>query len=152
MRHGEADSTAQSDEQRQLTQEGREDVAQMATSYQDVLSQIDVIWASPYLRAQQTAHIMSERLSKPVITQAFLPPSGNPLTVLDALESHRQETVLIVSHQPLVGILVDGMANLESGRYRMGTGSLASLSAEVYANSCCELQWLHQPESTQPVH
>lgn len=152
MRHGEAESAAGSDAQRQLTPSGRDDITQMAESYKEELSQVDVIWTSPYLRAQQTAQLMSERLSVPVITQAFLPPNGNPLDVLDALEEHRRQTVLIVSHQPLVGILVDGLAALEPGRYRMGTGSLAYLSTGIYANGCCELQWLHQPASTQPVY
>ena len=151
MRHGEAEAVADTDAQRQLTQEGRDDIAQMARSYQEDLQQADVIWASPYVRAQQTAHIMSEHFSIPVITQDFLPPNGNPADVLDYLEMHRQQTVLIVSHQPLVGILVDGLAALEPGQYRMGTGSLSYLTTQVYANGCCDLQWLHQPASTQPA-
>ncbi len=154
MRHGEAESVAKTDMQRALTQEGREDIAQMSASYRDELSQVDIIWASPYLRAQQTAELMSvqrSRSSTPVITQPFLPPSGNPLDVLIELESHRNQTVLIISHQPLVGVLVDGLACLEPGRYRMGTGSLACLSTDIYANGCCELRWLHQPASTQPA-
>jgi phosphohistidine phosphatase len=151
MRHGEAESVAETDMQRELTEEGRNDIAQMAMSYKEDLSHVDSIWASPYIRAQQTAHIMSEHLSVPVITQAFLPPNANPAEVLDNLELHRKQTVLIVSHQPLVGTLVDGLAALEPGQYRMGTGSLAYLSTEVYANGCCELLWLHQPASTQAV-
>lgn len=151
MRHGEAEAVADTDALRQLTQEGREDIAQMAITYQDDLQKIDVIWASPYVRAQQTAQIMSEHFTKPVITQDFLPPNANPAHVLDMLELHRQQTVLIVSHQPLVGILVDGLAALEPGQYRMGTGSLAHVTTQVYANGCCELEWLHQPASTQPA-
>ena len=151
MRHGEAEAAAETDAQRELTQEGRDDIAQMAVSYQDDLRHVESIWASPYVRAQQTAHIISEHLSVPVITQDFLPPNANPAEVLDMLEAHRKHTLLIVSHQPLVGTLVDGLAALEPGQYRMGTGSLAYLSTEVYANGCCELQWLHQPASTQPV-
>jgi phosphohistidine phosphatase SixA len=153
MRHGEAESVAKTDMQRELTREGREDVEQMSTSYRDELSQVDIIWASPYLRAQQTAELMSAQLltrpSTPVTTQPFLPPNGNPRDVLAELESHRDQTVLIISHQPLVGVLVEALAGLEPGRYRMGTGSLACLSTEVYAKGCCELRWLHQPASTQ---
>lgn len=151
MRHGEAEVSAETDARRELTQEGKDDITQMATTYADDLAQVDVIWASPYVRAQQTAQLMSACLSKPVVTQPFLPPNGNPIDVLGALESHRDQTVLMVSHQPLVGILVDGLARLEPGRYRMGTGSLAYLSTDVYANGCSELRWLHQPASTQSV-
>lgn len=151
MRHGEAQSSADTDAQRELTAQGKDDIAQMATDYAAALKTVDVIWSSPYVRAQQTAKIMADHLDKSVITQPFLPPNGNPIDSLAALESHRTETVLIVSHQPLVGILVDSMAGLEPGRYRMGTGALASLKTQVYANGCCDLEWLHQPASTQPV-
>lgn len=153
MRHGEAEAKAETDAQRELTQQGRDDIVQMATDYAEALRQVDVIWASPYVRAQQTAQLLSQALAKPVITQSFLPPNGNPIDTLGALEMQRHETVLIVSHQPLIGILVDGLAGLEPGRYRMGTGSLACLRTQVYANGCCDLQWLHQPASTtQPAH
>jgi len=149
MRHGESECQADHDSLRELTPEGRMDIAQMATDYHEALQQVDVIWASPYVRAQQTAEIMSEHLSVPVITHNFLPPHGNPNDIVDALESQRQQTVLIVSHQPLIGILVDNLAGLEPGRYRMGTGALAYLSTDIFANGCCELEWLHQPSNTQ---
>ena len=152
MRHGEAEPNADTDAKRELTLQGRKDITQMAADYATQLSRVDAIWASPYVRAQQTAQLLSQHLSKSVITQPFLSPSGNPIDALAALEAHRHETVLVVSHQPLVGILVDGLAGLESGRYRMGTGALACLTTKVYANGCCELEWLHQPASIQPVH
>ena len=149
MRHGEAESNATSDSERQLTDSGRADIVQMATDYADDLANVDIIWASPYQRAQQTAQLLSQELGKDIVTQDFLPPGGNPIEVLGALEAYKHQTVLIVSHQPLVGTLVDGLAGLEPGRYRMGTGSLAYLTIELYANGCCELCWLHQPASVQ---
>lgn len=149
MRHGTAEELADNDVQRVLSTEGKQDIRQMSSDYVQDLQSVDVIWASPYVRTQQTAIIMAETLDKPIVTQDFLPPSGNPALVLAALQEQTDKTILIVSHQPLVGILVDGLANLESGRYRMGTGALACLSTEVYANGCCELNWLHQPASIQ---
>jgi phosphohistidine phosphatase SixA len=152
MRHGEAEPNADTDAKRELTPQGRKDIAQMLVDYGSELSRVDSIWASPYVRAQQTAQLLSQHFSKAVITQSFLPPNGNPADTLAALETHRNETILVVSHQPLVGILIDGLAGLEPGRYRMGTGALACLTTKVYANGCCELEWLHQPASIQPVH
>lgn len=152
MRHGEAEANAGNDAKRELTTQGREDIAQMVVDYGQALSQVDAIWASPYVRAQQTAQLLSQHIAKPVTTQSFLPPNGNPIDTLAALETHRDQTILIVSHQPLIGILVDGLAGLEPGRYRMGTGALACLKTRVYANGCCDLEWLHQPASIQPAH
>ena len=147
MRHGEAETGADNDMQRQLTPGGREDIQQIVSSHTNDLSQIDTIWVSSYVRAQQTAEIVAAALSKPVVTQSFLSPSSNPQDVLDALQADRHQTLLIVTHQPLVGILVDGLAGLETGRYRMGTGSLACISTDVYAFDCGELRYLNQPAS-----
>lgn len=151
MRHGEAEAHSATDMQRQLTPQGRADIAQMMDSHRNDLVNVEVIWASPYMRAQQTAQIAAESLGVPVVHQNFLPPNGNPDDVINALQEHREQVVLMVTHQPLVSILVDGLAGLETGRYRMGPGALACLSTTVYANSCCQLQWLHQPTSIQPV-
>ncbi len=151
MRHGEAVANAETDAQRELTLQGREDIAQMAVSYGQQLANVDEIWASPYIRAQQTADIMAAHLKKTVSTHQVLSPGGAPADVLQALEQCQNQTILIVSHQPLVGVLVDGLADLEPGRYRMGTGALAALKTDVYANGCCELSWLYQPDSTQSV-
>lgn len=150
MRHGEAETHAETDMSRELSHQGREDIAQMASTYSDELAQVDVIWCSSYTRAQQTADIVAQRLQKPIITQSILPPSGNPADVMAALEAHKHQTILVVSHQPLIGILVDGLADLEPGRYRMGTGALAHLKTDIYARGCAELRWLHQPASIQP--
>jgi len=147
MRHGEAEPRAESDSQRELTDQGRQDIAQMVQRYSSDLAAVDVIWVSPYVRAQQTAEIVSGVLEVPIITQSCLPPNGNPADVLDMLQNIDEQTVLMVSHQPLVGVLVDDLAGLESGRYRMGTGSLANIQTDVYAKGCCELLWLHQPNS-----
>jgi phosphohistidine phosphatase len=152
MRHGEAEAKAETDALRVLTQKGRDDIAQMSSSYGDALAQVDIIWTSYYVRAKQTAELMSEHLSKPVLIQDFLSPGAIPMEVLNQLEAHRDQTVLVISHQPLIGIVVDGLANLETGRYRMGTGALAYIKTDIYANGSGELQWLHQPSSTQPVY
>ena len=100
MRHGEAEATASNDSLRKLTEQGCQDVEFMAATYAEPLSRVDVIWASPYTRAQQTAEIMSKQLQKPVLTQEFLPPNGHPQDVLNALTECGSQTVLMVSHIP----------------------------------------------------
>ena len=146
MRHGEAAVGADADAQRELTPEGREDIQWMANHYQAELAIIDEIWVSPYLRAQQTASIVADTLNKPVITQEWLTPTDNPDHFVDALREI-DKTILIVSHQPMVGTLVDRLADLEPGRYRMGTGSLACIDLELIAYRCGELKWLHHPQA-----
>lgn len=115
----------------------------MAQSHGDKLVAIDDIWASPYLRAQQTAVLMARHLGKPVTTQPWLRPAEDYQRVLAAL-GKAEGTVLLVSHQPLVGTLVDKLAGLEAERCFMGTGDIACLETDVLAIGCAELCWLHQ--------
>lgn len=145
MRHGEASIGADSDAARELTDDGRRDVATMIKRYHNALGQVDEIWVSSYSRAQQTAKIAAESLNKPLLTQEWLTPTGSTDNVVDALRESGK-TVLIVSHQPLVGTLVDRLADLEPGRYRMSTSAIACIETEVMLYGCGDLRWLHHPE------
>lgn len=146
MRHGEATNKAQADAERPLTDGGRQDVADMFDRFKQDLLCVEAIWTSPYRRAQQTADIASSTFGKSVITQNSLTPAGNPKEVMAQLRELSQP-VLLISHQPLVGTLLDMLAGLEPGRYRMGTSSIACVEMEVVAASCADLCWLHHPIS-----
>ncbi|MGH1440487.1 MAG: SixA phosphatase family protein [Cellvibrionaceae bacterium] len=147
MRHGEAVTQAESDAARSLTEAGREDVgATIKRSMQEPVfaDAIDEIWCSHYVRAQQSAEIVSSLINKPVITKEGLSPTDNPDNLLQEIRD-AEKTILVVSHQPLLGTLVDRFAGLETGRYRMGTSALAAIESELVAYGCGELKWLHQP-------
>ncbi|TVT85535.1 phosphohistidine phosphatase SixA [Pseudomonas sp. H3(2019)] len=130
LRHGEAESHARSDAERELTAHGREEVLRSAA--QLIGQPIQAIIASPYVRAQQTAQLVREVLGfEPEIrTEAWLRPESNPLTVADQLDS--AENILLVSHNPLVGSLI---GYLQHGHLRapqpMSTASLAELEADL---------------------
>ncbi|MGH1487626.1 MAG: phosphohistidine phosphatase SixA [Cellvibrionaceae bacterium] len=145
MRHGEAAAGADSDAARELTDSGRQDVMDMIERCQAELANIDEIWASPYVRAQQTAMIAADKLGKSLVTQNWLTPTDNTDNVLTSLRE-AEKTILLVSHQPLVGTLVDRFADLEPGRYRMGTSAIACVETEFLVYGCGELRWLHQPQ------
>ncbi|MCU1747921.1 phosphohistidine phosphatase SixA [Pseudomonas sp. 6D_7.1_Bac1] len=130
LRHGQAESHARSDAERELTQQGREEVLRSAA--QLIGQPIQAIVASPYVRAQQTAQLVREALGfEPEIrTVPWLAPDNNPLTVVDQLDS--AENILLVSHNPLVGNLI---GFLQHGHLRapqpMNTASLAELEADL---------------------
>lgn len=146
MRHGEAELNASSDSQRSLTDTGREDVHQMVLRHQTELSAVNEIWVSPYVRTQQTAEIIVNSLEQPtiLITQDFLKPSSDPNIVFKTVGKSGQ-SLLLVTHQPLIGTMVDRLAGLEPGSHRMGTAALACIEADIIAPACGELCWLHQP-------
>jgi len=147
MRHGEAEPKAKTDASRRLTPQGMQDVQQMIHQCHDELACVDQIWASPFIRAQQTAELVSTLLDTTVLTRPWLTPEGNPTRVMDELQAVSHDTILLVSHQPLVGTFIDSLAGLEIGRYRMGTSALACIDVSVYARACGELRWLHQAQT-----
>nr|WP_255263580.1 phosphohistidine phosphatase SixA [Pseudomonas aegrilactucae] len=131
LRHGEAEPHANSDAERRLTAHGREQVLRSAAHLLGKAPQ--VILASPYVRAQQTAALVHEALGfdKPVQTVPWLAPESDPQQVIAELDLLGVEEILLVSHQPLVGALV---SLLEHGHRRqpapMSTASLAQLDGE----------------------
>ena len=150
MRHGEAVAQAESDAMRSLTPTGREDIhASIQRCCEEPLFAeiIDEIWCSTYVRARQTAELVSSLLgNKPVVVRQDISPTDNPDVLLQALAAN-SKTILVVTHQPLVGTIVDRLAGLETGRYRMGTSALAAIQTDVFADGCGELCWLHQPST-----
>lgn len=147
MRHGEAVTQAESDAARNLTDAGRSDVrATVNRSLEEPMfgDVIDEIWCSHYVRAQQTAELVASIIGKPVTVKDGLSPTDNPDNLLHELRES-EKTILVVSHQPLLGTIVDRLAGLETGRYRMGTSALAAIETELMAYGCGELKWLHQP-------
>lgn len=111
MRHGEA-GWHTLDQQRELTEVGRQGVAEVAAQIAGSPWRPAAIWSSPYTRARQTAAIVAEVLNCPIIEKPFITPDDDPGKCLDALLDNELSPLLIVSHMPLVGslstLLVDG--------------------------------------------
>ncbi len=145
MRHGDAEARAASDELRPLTPRGERDVSAMVDRCRRQLAAVDCIWTSPYLRAKQTARQVADTLRKPVEDRSDLVPAANPDQLLSQL-NRVTATLLLVSHQPLIGTLLERLVYLAPGRYPMGTASLACIEGEILAPACGELRWLRQPE------
>ena len=113
MRHGEAESYAASDEERQLTAHGINQSKQIAHWLNKTHKiQFDYVLVSPYIRAQQTwgaiEPILSACNTKVEISDE-LTPYGNSSSVVDFVKAlglvNQLDSVLIVSHLPLVGYL-----------------------------------------------
>ncbi|MDR0807318.1 MAG: phosphohistidine phosphatase SixA [Enterobacteriaceae bacterium] len=136
MRHGEASYHADSDPQRTLTERGRQQSAEMAHWLRDKISAIDLVLISPYIRAQQTFDVVKTEFPLPesvtVETYSALTPNGDAMLVADYLLTLAQdgvESVLVVSHLPLVGYLV---SELCAGVYppMFATSSIANITLD----------------------
>ncbi len=147
LRHGHAESEAPKDSLRALSTLGKQEVEQAIQANVESLAGVQRLLVSPYLRAQQTATIAAELLgTKSTETCDLIVPGGRPSEVIqhvyDYAESHNLDSIMLVSHQPLVGVLIDELCGLEPGRHRMATASLAAIDTDVVAVNCCRLRWV----------
>lgn len=146
LRHGEAEPRSEGDEFRPLTDRGRTEVRRSA---ERLLGQrIDVIYASPYVRAQQTAELVRGVLGhkEPIVTLPWITPDDDVIKAIDLLDDLSGSNILLATHNPFVsylaGLLVHG--NLQQP-LSMATGSLATLEGEMRIAGAMELVELFHP-------
>jgi phosphohistidine phosphatase len=143
LRHGQAETFAASDAERELTEAGRAEVRQVIRKSADELMGVNKLLVSPLRRAQQTADVVLEELKAvPRETCEWLLPESTPAQVLDTLSGLGDFTYLLVSHQPLVGELVNGLCGRANGYHPMNTGALANVDLDHFALSRGRLVWL----------
>ena len=147
LRHGQAEAQQTTDEARNLTAKGRADVAASVQYSLSELEQVQEIWASPLVRAQQTAQIARDILSAQGIhlsikTTDLITPESNPADVFELLQAANLNSVLLASHMPFVGDLLDAFCGSARGYHTMNTSSLALVECDVPAKNCGDLRWL----------
>lgn len=148
LRHGQAEAQITTDGARQLTDKGRSDTARVIQARFAELP-LAQIWASPLVRAQQTAEIAASYFpGLKIQTTDLLVPEANPQVLMNWLDELNApfigtyRSILLVSHQPLVGALVNLLCGKPGDYYPMGTSSLAAIHAQVIATGLGDLLWL----------
>ena len=134
MRHGDAEPSAISDEDRPLSARGRSEVERMGAALFEHL-RIDRIVASPLLRAQETASLMTSSYSHEIHidTCAGLSPNGITDQVLAKFDEVAG-SVLLVTHMPLIAGLV----------YKLSGKHQSVQTAELF---CFDMQLKAPPRS-----
>lgn len=127
-RHAEAAPT-KPDIERALTSEGQKQAAAMAGWLRSRLPQNTRILVSPARRAQETA----KALDMDFITRADIGPGSEPEAILKAADwPHGNENVLIVSHQPSLGIAAALAVTKHRQHWNVEVGNLWWLSTETH--------------------
>ncbi|KEQ15041.1 phosphohistidine phosphatase SixA [Endozoicomonas numazuensis] len=101
MRHGQASWSAPSDQERPLTEVGQQEV--LSTASKMTTLGINRVFASPFLRAQQSGRILAETLDCTLETLDCITPDDDPMAVIAELPA--QGVIALASHMPLVGAL-----------------------------------------------
>jgi len=134
LRHGEAETRAHNDPGRELTARGRSEVVQVARLFAARNIQLERCFASPYVRAAQTAALFLPEAKQCIIaeTTPVLMPEVRASIVMDFLEGVREQEVLMVSHNPLVSelnaLLTEGDI---SNMHILGTSELICIEFDV---------------------
>jgi phosphohistidine phosphatase len=154
IRHGIAENppavaTGQDDSGPSLSKEGRQMMKRVAAGLRELVEKVDVIGASPLLRAQQTAQIVAKAYNDlPVVTVEDLLPESDPPTLMNWLRQHSTvDVVAIVGHQPNLGRVVTWlMSGVKASRVDLTKGGacLLEFSDSVSAGNGT-LQWLLTP-------
>lgn len=142
MRHGEASDDAPSDDLRPLTDNGRLRLANASKVLHKIID-VDVVYASPRVRARQTAEIIAEAI-------------GQTVTVRDELNFHfslealkilitgygEDARLLLVGHNPSIS---EVLQNMTGANINLKTGAIACVEVYPVALKGGTLKWLLTP-------
>jgi phosphohistidine phosphatase len=139
------------DSRRPLTPEGEEEFRLIARGLATLVSRVDVILSSPYLRAWRTAQILSELDSWPApeaspVLEPTLPPEKAAQELLSYADA---ESITVVGHRPglheLAAYLLTGRGDgLEIGLKKGGVACIRFDGDP--APGMGELRWLLTPK------
>lgn len=149
LRHGKAEEAGpgMADADRRLSGRGCSDMAAAGRWMAARIPVIDLIAASPLVRAQETAAIIAGCLKKKdrPVTWKSLAPGGIPKHVCEQIEKHSDlRAILLVGHEPLLSTLVSYIiAGNENAAIAMPKGALAKIrNFSLGPRPSGELHWL----------
>ncbi len=154
MRHGIAARTnnTQDDFDIPLTPEGIHLLEAQTLGMRKLGVKPQIIIASPYKRAQETAalvaHALNPELKETIETTEDLVPYSSPQNVFATLSAYQEfESVLVVSHQPLMGSTAGSLVKGRGSHLPFGKGCLCLIEVEETPKTGKgSLQWLLTPQ------
>lgn len=147
LRHGDAPFDQQRGE-RSLSPLGVSQTKQVVQTAAEELATVEKVVCSPILRAQQTLSVFMEAsgYSGAVINSHHLRSEGTLLGVEAYVDRLQVPSVLLLSHQPLIGNIVEYLTDGAVSGWAMTTSALARLEAPAFGRGCAQLEWLRQPD------
>ena len=136
--------TGRDDSLRPLTDKGSAKMKKAAAGLRELVPEINVLAASPFTRAQQTARIVAAEYEDiRVITTSTLEPDSELEAFAEWLRARRGDTIAVVGHEPHLGVLVTWlMTGLEESRVPLRKGAACLLEFPERAGpGAALLQW-----------
>lgn len=138
------------DARRPLTDAGRKRMRRAARTLRKLLPAIDVLAASPLVRARETAEIIAARYDgMPVVELVPLSPGGSEHDLLEWLREQRADaTIGLVGHEPDLGLFASWLLSGKKSPFaplRKGGACLIRF-AEMPAAGGGALEWWLTPK------
>lgn len=141
------------DSLRPLVAKGRERTEQTAKALRRWDTEFDLIVSSPYLRARQTAEILSQALKvSNVFESQALTPMASPQEFADWLKTHADECmqVLAVGHEPQLSLFASWcLSGQENSFIDLKKSGLISLEVKSFSRlrpGEAQLEYLLSPK------
>ena len=148
-------ATGKPDDLRPLTEEGRRKMKSGAIGLRRLVPALDVIAASPLVRAQETARIVADTYGIGTIetTNALRPESPNTLFVSWLAAQDGGRTVAVVGHEPHLGVLVTWLlTGIDDSRITLKKGAACLLEFEQRPQrGGAKLLWLLAPSQLREL-
>ncbi len=142
MRHGEASDDAPSDELRPLTDTGRLHLSNAGKVLKKILT-VNAVYASPRLRARQTAEIIAQALEQDVIVRDELNFNFSIETLKSLIMGYDEESrLLLVGHNPSISEVVQQMTG---ANINLKTGAIVCVDVYPIALKGGTLKWMLTP-------
>ncbi len=146
LRHGDAPFDSSCGE-RSLSAQGKTDTRHVVQQYLHELSQLQLILCSPTLRARQTLKILTETLNYQgeLLFEDALRSEGQLSAVEHCVDALDTNQILLLSHQPLIGQILEYLTDKPGIGWSMDTSSLVCLDAIAFSRGCADMKWLTHP-------
>ena len=143
LRHADADTVAESDDARCLSEKGLAQAKKVARLCEAHDLQPARVLSSPVRRAHETALIVSAHLRAELEVAPWLACGMHPELALEELRDHRQHaSVMIVGHEPDFSRLAAHLLGIPDGdRIAVRKASLILLDLENFRAAGAQLQF-----------
>lgn len=143
LRHADADTVAESDDARCLSEKGLAQAKKVARFCEAHDLHPALILSSPVRRAHETALIVSAHLRAELEVAPWIACGMNPERAVEELRDHRRhESVMIVGHEPDFSRLAAYLLGLPGeDRITVRKASLTLLDVESFRGAGAQLQF-----------
>jgi len=152
VRHAEAEdeTVSGSDFARQLTRHGQETAAAVARGLRHCIRGSVLLWSSPLLRTRETAAYIAQAFGIEVESYNEAIPAGDLNTLSRDWQSlsKQPETLIVVGHQPHLGIWTTRLTRVS---VPVKKASVIGIHLKAVDQLEGELQWYAQPEMLRAV-